>query len=227
MVIASVHLADVGIMKVPTVLRKAPRAGALPGLLQANVASAAPLRTGPVPKLTPGRVGYVAFWEDDAALDGFDAHPVASLLASGFRARLEPLRMHGSWPGMPATIPAGRSVEYDGPAIVLTLARTNLTRVVPFLRTSAKAEKAAATAPGLLWGTALTFPPFMATCSLWRDAKSIFSYAYGKKEPSHSDAIDVDAAKPFHHESAFIRFRPYRVEGSLGGKNPLPEAVLA
>ncbi|HVJ98175.1 MAG TPA: spheroidene monooxygenase, partial [Acidimicrobiia bacterium] len=127
MVIASVHLAEVGIRALPSVLRGAPRAGSMPGLRQANVAIAAPLRTGPIPSLPAGRVGYVAFWDDDAALDEFLSAPFAQKLSSGWSARLEPLRMHGAWPGMPTTTPAGRSVDYDGPAVVATLARTNMT----------------------------------------------------------------------------------------------------
>ena len=35
--------------------------------------------------------------------------------------------------------------------------------------------------------------------------------------------MEVDRAKPFHHEMAFIRFRPYASTGHLGGRNPLPE----
>jgi hypothetical protein len=222
MVIASVHLADVGLRALPSVLRGAPRAGAMPGLRHANVAIAAPLRKVPV----PGRVGYVAFWDDDAALDEFLSAPFAQKLSSGWSARLEPLRMHGAWPGMPEATPAGRSVDYDGPAVVATLARTNMARVVPFLRTSAPAERAVLTAPGLVWATAMALPPFFSTVSLWSDAKSILGYAYGQKQPAHSDAMAADAKKPFHRENAFIRFRPYDVRGSLEGKNPLPEEAL-
>ena len=47
-----------------------------------------------------------------------------------------------------------------------------------------------------------------------------------KAEASLRDAPGVTwatgLAKPFHHESAFIRFRPLTLEGSLGGRNPLP-----
>jgi hypothetical protein len=69
-------------------------------------------------------------------------------------------------------------------------------------------------------------PPFFATVSLWPDAKSLLAYAYGQKQPQHPAAIAVDAKKPFHHENAFIRFRPSDLQGSLGGKNPLPVGAL-
>ena len=51
--------------------------------------------------------------------------------------------------------------------------------------------------------------------------------AYGSGDPAHQNAITTDRARPFHHESAFIRFRPYGSEGRLVGKNPLPENALA
>jgi hypothetical protein len=39
--------------------------------------------------------------------------------------------------------------------------------------------------------------------------------------------IATDRAKPFHHQSAFIRFRPYGSEGKLDGRNPLAEEWMA
>ena len=81
------------------------------------------------------------------------------------------------------------------------------------------------TAPGMLWTTGLAKPPFVATCSLWESTDALSSYAYGQAEPAHHDAIAAARAKAFHHQSAFVRFRPYAVEGSLGGANPLPEAL--
>ena len=130
--------------------------------------------------------------------------------------------MHGSWPGVPADIPQGRSTEYDGPAAVLTLGRLKLPQAPRFLRTSAKAEGAVLGAEGLVWATGIARPPFVSTCSLWESTKALSVYAYGRRDPAHSAAIDVDAAKPFHHQSAFIRFRPVSARGSLGGRNPLP-----
>jgi hypothetical protein len=61
---------------------------------------------------------------------------------------------------------------------------------------------------------------------LWESTRALSTYAYGAGDRRHPDAIDVDAAKPFHHRSAFVRFRPYATRGSLGGKNPLPERAL-
>ena len=225
--IASIHLADIPLVSSLGVLRKVPKPGSIDGLRKANIGIAAPFGNHRRPPQLR-RVGLVAFWEDDTALDRFEAeHPLAEKLADGFRVRLDPLRAYGTWPGLPSDVPTARSVEYDGPALVLTLGRLRLTQTVRFLRTSGKAEAKVAKAPGLIWATALARPPFLATCSFWEDARSLSTYAYGHGDPRHSNAIDAQAAKDFHHESAFIRFRPLGAQGRLDGKNPLKEHALA
>jgi hypothetical protein len=220
--IATVHLADVGIARTLRLLTKRPRPDNTPGLRHANLALTAPLRGASLPVPTAGRIGLVAMWDDDAAADRFEAeHPLAAALAGGFQVRLDPLRAHGTWPGLPVDVATSRTVDHEGPAAVLTLARLRLGQTIRFLRTSGKAEKAALGAPGLIWATALALPPFVATCSLWEDTGSLSTYAYGAREPSHPDAIAEDDRKGFHHESAFIRFRPYAARGALHGRNPL------
>jgi hypothetical protein len=225
--IASVHLADVGARSALTVLRKAPRSNSAPGWRHANVAIAAPLRSSSVSAPQLGRVALIAFWDDDDALEQFSRDdPLAAQLAGGWHARLEPLRAWGTWPGLPRDLPAARAVDYDGPAIVLTFGRLRAARALRFFRTSAKAERAARAATGLTWATALARPPFVATCSLWENTTALATYAFGRRDPAHPDAVAADAANPFHHESAFVRFRPYVVRGSLGRRNPLLEGAL-
>ena len=223
--IVSVDLADVGIGTALRVLARPPRPTAVAGLRHANVGIAAPLG-GSAPM--PGRVAFIGFWDDEAALDRFLAeHPLAERLADGWHARLEPLRAYGTWPGLPDDIERSRSTDHDGPAVVLTLGRLRLTQTVRFLRTSRPAERQAVEAPGMVWGTALARPPFVATCSLWSSTRALSTYAYGRSEPAHPDAIDADRAEPFHHQSAFVRFLPIRATGRLDGRNPLPEHALA
>jgi hypothetical protein len=227
-VIASVHVADVGKGAALGFVRKAPSPEQVPGLRHANVALTAPLSGSFRPKPDLGRVGLVAFWDDDAALDQVLASdPTAEKLADGWRVRLEPLRMHGSWPGVPDDIPTQRRVELAAPAAVLTLGRVRAHRVVPFFRASAKAEGAVLGAPGLIWATGMAKPPFVATCSLWESSDALQAYAYGGAMPEHPGAIAADHTHPFHHQSAFIRFRPYGSEGKLDGRNPLAERWMA
>jgi hypothetical protein len=223
--IASVHIADVGARAALGVLRRAPSA---PGLRQANVATTAPLGGSLRPSPQPGRAALVAFWDDDAALDNFlSTHPTAESLSGGWHVRLDPLRAFGSWPGLADDIPRARDVGYDGPAAVLTLGRLRLTQLPRFLRASNRAENAAIAAPGLIWATGMARPPFVATCSLWRSTDALSVYAYGDRDRSHPDAIVADRAKSFHHQEAFIRFRPYASHGSLDGRNPLDKGWMA
>lgn len=207
------------------VARRRPKPGQVPGLSDAHLATAAPLRTSAVPRLEVGRLALISLWDDDGAIDAFEAHhPVARAMSSGWSVRLEPLRRWGSWTGLPESVPTDRAVGRDlqGPFAVLTLARTRMSQIVRFLRTSQKAESAAAAAPGLIWATAVAMPPFFATVSLWDSTRALSTYAYGRSQPAHHDAIEVDKAKPFHHQSTFVRFRPYASKGSLGGRNALP-----
>lgn len=222
--LASVHVADVGARHALGFMAKTPKPSEVRGLRHANVGLAAPLSGSLLPPLELGRVGLVAFWDDETALDAFLAtHRRAAALSEGWSSRLEPLRAFGSWPGLPADVPTARATEYDGPAIVLTLGRLRLSQAPRFLRTSAKAEARVVEAPGVTWATGLARPPFVATCSLWESTRALSTYAFGRSEPAHSDAIAEGQAKAFHHQSAFIRFRPYGAQGHLDGKNPLAQ----
>ena len=221
--LASVHLADVGPLASLGAQVRALRPTAVPGLRQANLALAAPLSSSIVPKPQIGRLGLVAFWDDETDIDRFLIdHPLGARFADGVQVRLEPLRMFGSWPGVPSDIPTSRSTDHEGPAAVLTLGRLRMTQAPRFLRTSAKAEGAVVDAPGLIWATGLARPPFVSTFSMWESSKALATYAYGHGRPAHADAISAGEEQPFHHQQAFIRFRPFDVGGSLGGRNPTP-----
>jgi hypothetical protein len=226
--IASVHIADMGVRSALALNRKAPPAGSIAGLRNASVGLAAPLAGKVVPSVQFGRAGLLAFWDDDAAVDRFLAgNPLAEKFASGWHVRLAPLRAFGTWPGLPADVPSERQVEHDGPVVVLTLGRPRASQLIRFVRTSMMAAASAVRAPGLLWGTGIARPPsFVATVSLWESTLAASAFAYGHRDPGHPDAIATDRANPFHHESAFIRFRPYDAHGSLGGKNPLAAALI-
>lgn len=223
----SIHLADVGLGRGLRLLMRGARAGSIDGLRHADVGAAAELSGSlrPNPKL--GRIGLIGFWDDEEALDRFvREHPLADRLGGGWHARLEPLRRFGSWPGLDEDIAEARRTEYSGPAVVLTLGRLRPSQGLRFLRASAKAEAAAISAPGAIWATALARPPMVATCSLWESTRALATYAYGTRDPGHPGALAADTAQPFHKRSAFVRFRPYHVEGELAGPNPLLACAL-
>jgi hypothetical protein len=223
--IATVHVADLGIGGTVRTLLKRPKAEAVPGLRWADAASLVDLAATKPPSFR--RAALFAFWDDERAVDAFEAdHPVAARFADGFRTRLRPVRAFGSWPGLPEDVPRPRAVEHDGPVVVLTLGMLHLTQLVRFLRTSRPAERAAREAQGLVWGTASARPPFVATISVWESADATRAYAYGDRPPSHDEAIVEQRRKDFHRRSAFVRFAPVRVEGALRGRNPLEAAAV-
>src|SRR3954468_16043041 len=210
----SVHIADVGARAVPGILLSRPRT---PGLRYATTTVAAPLGAGLVPKPQLGRVGLIAAWDDDAALDAFlDGDPLARRLAGGWHARLEPLRASGAWRALPELSAPERAVDDDEPVAVLTLGRLRLTRTLPFLRTSAQAEGRAVADPAVEFSPGLARPPrLVSTFSLWHSAAAMKDYAYGRSGAGHLAAIQAHRARAFHHESLFARFRPYAQQGTL------------
>lgn len=225
--IVSVHLADVGVLDAIALRRRPPRPAEIAGLTYAEPVIAAPLGGGLLPAPELGRAGLIAAWEDDAALDEFTArHPAARRLAGGWEVRLQPLHVFGAWAGMPELPQKPLPVDEDEPVVVLTLGRLRLRRALPFLRSAAPAEAEAATHPGLLAATGLARPPHLvSTFSLWRSAGEMKEYAFGSGG-AHQAAVLADRERPYHRESAFVRFRPYASRGSWDGRDPLATAVL-
>jgi hypothetical protein len=224
-VIATVQLADLGPVGSLRACMRRPKPRDTPGLRSAEVAVFAPLAlSGPPPV---GRAGLIAFWDDADAFERFvDRDPLGRTFAGGFQARLHPLRAHGSWPGLPADVPESRAVQHDGPVVVLTLGRLRVSQLVRFVRASRPAERAALAQDGMIWGSAAVRPPFVATVSIWTDARVTAAYAYGAQPAAHSEAVAEQRRKDFHRQSAFIRFAPTRLEGNLAGLNPLAASEI-
>lgn len=223
--IAIVQVADLGLVGAVRALTRRPRPAEVPGLRSAQVALFAPLALSGPPPIS--RAGLIAFWDSDDAADRFlDIDPISRRFSGGLHARLRPLRAFGSWPGLPDDVPASRAVRHDGPVVVLTLGRLRISQTVRFLRTSRPAERTATTHDGLIWGSAAVRPPFVATVSIWKSAQASAAYAYGHQQPAHSEAIAAQQRKDFHRQSAFIRFAPTRLEGTLGGSNPFTASSI-
>ena len=225
--IVSVHIAEVGPRAAAEVLLRQPKPGHVPGLTYAETTANAPLGEPLLPPRRLGSVGMIAAWESDEALEEFSRsrHPVARHLAAGWQVRLTPLRVSGAWAGMPGLPARALPVDEDEPVGILTLGRLRLLRTGAFRRSAAPAEAAALDSPALLAGTGLARPPrLVATFTLWRSAAAMRDFAYGAGRP-HQAAIDADRARPFHHESAFVRFRPYASRGNWGDHDPLRDTL--
>jgi hypothetical protein len=225
MTVVSVHIADVGLPRSLGLVRN-PRPASIPGLLQANAGLAATFGTAPA-RPSPGRVGLIAFWQDDVALEQFEAtHPTAARLAGGLAVHARPLRIHGAWPGIGEDVSTRRNVDHDGPVLVLTLAKTKFSRVVPFFRASQPAEKAVVKAPGNVFSSAVLRPPFISSVSLWESSDAAMDYAFSGRQAGHPEAIAAGRIKPFHHQQAFIRLAIDDIRGALEGHNPLRQGAV-
>jgi hypothetical protein len=227
-VIASFHIANVGSRSLG-LLRARPAAAKVPGLRYAEIAMAAPLSGRLLPAPRPGRFVLVAAWEHDDALDQFLAdHPLAARVAEGWHVRLQPMRVAGAWAKLPGLPEEEQSMDDEEPAAVITLGRLRLTQTLRFLRATAAAEELVVGDPALLASTGFARPPsLVATFSLWRNTAAMRAYARGHTDPRHADAVRAHSAQPFHHESAFIRFRPYAAQGSWAGRDPLASTLPA
>jgi heme-degrading monooxygenase HmoA len=228
--IASFHLADVGRVAGLRLLLRATPSEPTRGLRYGVLAAASPLSESALPRPDPGRVALIAAWDDDDAIDRFLAgHPLAQALRGGWHTRLAPAHIFGAFPPLDGLVgdtpPAMDDVE---PAAVLTIGRLRLSQAPRFLRASAGAERLAVRDPAMLRGTGLARPPgLVATFSLWRTTREMRAYAGGNSGPEHRAAVKAHAKRPFHHASAFIRFRPYAAEGEWDGENPLAQALPA
>jgi hypothetical protein len=222
------HIAAVGPREAAAVLLRPPRPGRVRGLSYAETTTVAPLGEPLLPPRGLGTVGMIAAWDDDAALDDFSrSHPLAERLAGGWQVRLEPLRVSGAWAAMPGLPAQALPVDDAEPVGILTLGRLRLLRRGAFRRSAGPAEAAAIESPALLAGTGLARPPrLVATFSLWRSAAAMREYAYGR-DTAHQAAVGADRVRPFHHESAFVRFRPYASQGHWGERDPLAGLVAA
>ncbi len=223
--IATVDIADLGASHAIGAMRRRPSPGAVEGLRWLDVAFAVPLASNRPPSLR--RAVMLALWDDDEAAAAFrDTNAVAAPFAGGIHATLHPLRAFGTWPGLDADIPRSRVTQHDGPVVVLTLGRLRLSQTIRFLRASRPAERGAVHADGFVWGTASARPPFVATVSIWDTADAAATYAYTPPTAGHPTAITKQRRKDFHHQSAFIRFAPAAISGTLAAPNPLAAAAL-
>lgn len=224
--VAAVHVADLPARRSVGLLIRKTKTGGIPGLRSLEVGMGSRFGSTP-PRPQPARLGLITFWDSDAALDEFDrSHPLAAALSGGWHVRLDPLRAHGSWPGLADSVSRSRHTDRPGPFVVLTLARFRWPRAIAFTRTSAPAEKAVLDS-SVRWVSPFVRPPFVSTCSIWDSEDDIAAYAYANAGGPHPHAVSAGRKKPFHRQEAFIRFHPYHVRGSLGGKNPLPAGLLA
>ena len=219
----SVHITEGGVRRSLALLRRGGRPLDAPGLRYSEAAGLAPL-AGKAPPLPPRGTILISSWDDDEALDRFLAkNPI-----DGYHVRMRPTRIVGAWPDMPGLPAKEEPMASDEPAAVLTLGRPRLLQLPRFLRTSRAAERLAVGHPAMVKGTAAArLPRFVATFSIWRTVAEMRDYTLGRPDASHLNAIKADRRKTFHHQEAFVRFRPYATSGSWGDRDPIGELTRA
>jgi len=232
----SVHLIDTGW---PTsVRRKLPNIAEVAGLRSIRKAVAAPFTGKHVPGAQPGRGGFIAFWDDLAALDDFDEwHPAAREFRNGFRVRAEPLNASGAWPGLSVELPRDVAKAHEGPVLGLSIGNVRLSKFGALQKRNIHIERQVIASPSFVWGTALAGTPrLLATLSMWDSAAGLTEFA---RTGAHRDGIrdSVLAERPanevpfqsttFFSESAFLRCRVVSITGGLQGRNSVSETALA
>ncbi|GAB3442020.1 hypothetical protein [Actinophytocola sediminis] len=223
--ILSAHIVNVGAPKAVAGLRAKPDPRAIQGLRYAESWLVSPLRTGLLPSTQVQGIALIAAWDDDDSLDRFLHHPLAKLYEPGWRARFEPVRTVGAWPGMP-DLPRTEKPTDDEPVAVLTMAKMRLTKLGAFAAAAGPAEREAQRHPGFIEGASLMHPPnLISTFTLWRTAREMRQYTVGTYPGGHRDAMKKNDDKVFHHETVFVRLRPYEVDGLWNGRNPLASSM--
>ncbi|WP_394428732.1 spheroidene monooxygenase [Streptomyces sp. SGAir0957] len=217
----SLHLAEASPVQALRAVRSAPGPAELQGLRYAQTWLTSPLRAGALPSAKVTGVALIAAWDDERSLDRYLGHPSARVYREGWNARCEIVRTVGAWPGLP-DLPRQEKPTDDDPVAVLTMARIRLHRWGPFAAAAGPAEREARRHPAFLAGTSLLRPPgSVATLSLWRTAREMRQYTVGSCPGGHAEAMRKHQEKEFHHETMFVRLRPYASEGRWGGRDPL------
>lgn len=160
-------------------------------------------------------------------LDRFlQTHPLGVALATGWHVRMEFLRRYGALACLP-DLPAKAGVWDRGePVVAVTLARLKLPQLPRFLKWGKPVERLVVSHAGATIALAAMRPPrHFSTFSIWRSVEEMTAMVHGHSDvPNkevHAAAMREQARHDFHHESAFMRFRPLAEHGRWQGRERL------
>jgi hypothetical protein len=174
------------------------------------------------------RFAMFAQWDDESALDRFlDGHAFGRRLAAGWHVRLQYLRRYGAIAALGDLPERAGSWDLDEPIVAVTVARMKLRELPRFLRWGRPVERLVASHPGAVFSTGAQRPPnTISTFSIWRTVREMNEMVHGGSDVPHADvhraAMAEQRRRDFHHESAFMRFRPLSEHGTWQGRQLLP-----
>jgi heme-degrading monooxygenase HmoA len=170
------------------------------------------------------RSAVFAVWEDEAALDEFEAtSPLARRwreASESWSVRLRGIGGHGRWRGvdpLEGLVPGSRT----GPVAVITRADVRRSAWSAFGTASEVVDAELHTAPGLIDVVAVGEAPVgrLATFSLWESLDAARHFAYSM--PDHAEVIRRTRTEGWYAEEMFARFEPYASHGTWDGRDPL------
>lgn len=229
--IHSFHLAEMPVRSAAAILARPPTPSRVAGLQHGERLVLMRFGTPIVSprRLEPRSLALFAQWDDEAALDRFLAdHPLGQRLAGGWHVRMRYLRRYGSIAALGELPIVAGEWDDDEPIVAVTVARLKLPQLARFIRWGKPVERLIADHPAALFSTGAHRPPrTVSTFSIWRTVREMTEMVNGTSEVPdpdlHRAAMLEQHRKDFHHESAFMRFRPLSEHGTWKGRRLLPE----
>ncbi|MCC5929218.1 MAG: spheroidene monooxygenase [Cyclobacteriaceae bacterium] len=164
-------------------------------------------------------------WKDQAQAENFLHN---SILHKLYRTKSKeqytifmiPVKSHGKWSGTNPFKPDS-AIAGDITAVI-TRATIATSQLLHFWRYVPGTSKSLEHSDGLIYTKGIGEWPVnqMATFSLWEDEKSMLAYAYKNKD--HLRVVEKSREVKWFSEELFARFRPFKSEGTWGGKKLLP-----
>jgi hypothetical protein len=174
--------------------------------------------------IDPRRTAMFAVWEDEEALDRFQAeHPVATrwqTAAEAWHVRLRSLGGHGSWRRYPVLDELTPGAA-GGPVAILTRADVGVGSWRSFARAGRPVGDEVRQAEGLLAVVGIGETPVgrLGTFSLWSSLTAAIAFA--SEMPEHRAVVRRARADGWYREELFARFEPFAATGTWDGRNPL------
>lgn len=174
---------------------------------------------------TPNFGTYVLFcvWDSEQHAEAFfQDHPffIAYKKRSSeqFTAYLHSAEAHGLWDGL-QPFQKSASLDPEQPIVVLTRARIRFRKLWSFWSRVGSVSQSLDGYDGLVLSIGIGEWPLIqqATISIWKTQKEMLDYAY--QNTKHREVVTLTRQLNWYKEEMFVRFVPYKMEGSWEGKN--------